>query len=54
MPCLHPLEERRLVYEATDTARTDRLLCALCGELVYAAVACADLPRPKAATRAGL
>ena len=35
MPCTHPAEERLRVYEGTATPRTDRLLCGLCGELLY-------------------
>ncbi|MFN0147027.1 MAG: hypothetical protein ACKVT1_10985 [Dehalococcoidia bacterium] len=54
MACTHPLEERRLVYEATATARTDRLLCALCGELVYAPSPAGVAQPAKAPTRAGL
>jgi len=37
MPCPHPVEERLRVYEGTATPRSDRLLCGLCGELLYEA-----------------
>lgn len=39
MPCPHPVEERLRVYEGTATPRSDRLLCGLCGELLYEAAA---------------
>jgi hypothetical protein len=35
MRCQHPPEELQRVYEGTATPRTDRLLCSLCGELLY-------------------
>jgi len=35
MSCPHPNEERQLVYEGSTRPKTDRLLCGLCGEIVY-------------------
>lgn len=38
MSCRHPFEELQRVYEGRLVARTDRMLCGLCGELQYLAV----------------
>jgi hypothetical protein len=34
MPCPHPAEERRPVYQGGDVALRDRTFCALCGEVL--------------------
>jgi hypothetical protein len=34
MPCPHPAEERRPVYQGGSTALRDRTFCALCGEVL--------------------
>lgn len=33
--CLHPQEERQRVFEGRPLPRVDRVLCSLCGELLY-------------------
>lgn len=39
MACTHPEEERLSVYEGTAHPRPDRRICALCGALIYEALA---------------
>jgi hypothetical protein len=35
MACFHPAEERQRVFDGSPVARTDRLYCGLCGEILY-------------------
>ena len=46
MSCRHPSEEMQRVFEGRLVARDDRLLCGLCGELLYITVR----PAPAAVT----
>jgi hypothetical protein len=50
MACMHPPEERQRVYEGRALPRNDRLLCGLCGELLY--VGCGDGAAAMRAARA--
>ncbi|GAB4336474.1 MAG: hypothetical protein Kow0010_24340 [Dehalococcoidia bacterium] len=51
MRCTHPVEELRPVYEGRAVARDDRVLCGLCGDLIYEpAVVTRGIRRPRPST----
>lgn len=50
--CPHPSEERQRVFEGQERPRADRMLCGLCGELLYLAAHLAGLDFDRAAREA--